>query len=429
MKINRRKIIYLIILILIVLLVIAAVNRVSQKRQEVTTAPQNQMVRIVPVEVSRVQRGEIKSFLSVSGLIEPKEIVRVFAKTVGQVKEILVEEGTKVNKGDILARLDDEQIRLQVAQARANLDAAQASLAKIKAGARPQEISQAEAAVRQAEINLKSLEENYQRMQKLFSEGAVSEQQYIQAKNQFEIAQAQYQAAYESYKLVTEGASPEDIRAVEAQVRQAQSALELAQSQMNNTIIKAPIDGIVTALSIKTGEIVSQALPLLSIMDNSELYIKTGVSEKDIATVQVGQKAEIYIDAFPGEKFKGELVHKGVLVDPVSKTMEIKIKILEPHLEIPPGVFARADILIAHRSDTLIIPSLALTRKTEGLYVFVLGEGKNTVQKRSVVIGLTEGNKVEVISGLEENEIIVISGNITLEEKDQVRVINPEVIE
>ena len=90
-------------------------------------------------------------------------------------------------------RLDDEQIRLQVAQAKANLDSAHASLERIKAGARPQEVSQAEAGVRQAKISLDSAEENYQKMQKLFTEGAISEQQHDQAKNQYEIAKAQYQ--------------------------------------------------------------------------------------------------------------------------------------------------------------------------------------------------------------------------------------------
>ena len=165
----------------------------------------------------------------------------------------------------------------------------------------------------------------------MFSEGAISEQQLDQAKNHFEIAQAQYEVASESYKLVSEGASPEDIKTVEAQVRQAQSALELARSQLNNSIVRAPISGSVTGISVKTGELVSSAMPLLSIMDSNELFLKTGISEKDIAAVHIGQDTEILIDAFPEVKFSGEVASKGVIVDPTSKTMEIKIKIVEPH--------------------------------------------------------------------------------------------------
>lgn len=430
MRVTRRRIFYLILIIVIGLLAFQVASRIYQEKQQqdnVTT--QVQQERVIPVQVDKVQRGDIKSFLTVSGLVEPKETVRVYAKTVGQAKELLVQEGDEVKKGDILVRMDDEQIRLQVAQAKATLDSAQASLEKVQAGARPQEISQAEAAMRQAKINLDSAEENYLRMEKLFSEGAVSEQQYDQAKGQYEIAESQYQSANESYKLVMEGASQPDIRVVEAQVRQAQSALEIAQSQLNNSIVKTPINGKVTAVSVKTGELVSSAVPLLSILDVSELYIKAGISEKDIASIQIGQEAGILIDAFPQEKFYGEVTSRGVMVDPTSKSMEIKIKIIEPHVDIPPGVFARADIMIENKPDALIIPSTALTRKTQGLYVYVLNDDRDMVEKRAIVTGMIQDNQVEVVEGLQENEVVVILGNIDLEEGNQVRVTNREVIE
>lgn len=430
MRITKRRIFYIILIIIVGLLIAQSAQRIYLKRQEaITEKPTIQPEKIVPIQVAKVQRGEINSLLTVSGLVEPKEAVRVFSKTVGQVKEILIQEGDQVKKDTILMRLDDEQIRLQVAQARANLDSAQASLERIKAGARPQEVSQVEAAVRQAKINMDSAEENYLKMQKLFSEGAISEQQHDQAKNQLEIARAQYQSASESYKLITEGASAQDIRAVEAQVRQAQSALELAQSQLNNSIIKAPISGSVTSISVKTGELASSAIPLLSILDISELSVKTGISEKDIGVVQIGQEAEIFIDAFPREKFSGEVASKGVLVDPVSKTMEIKIRIKEPPVVIPPGVFARANIITEHNTDALIIPSTALTRKADGLFVFVLENDEQTVKRRSISTGITQGNRVEVLDGLTDNEIVVILGNISLEEGDLVRVTNREVLE
>ncbi|NLL62133.1 MAG: efflux RND transporter periplasmic adaptor subunit [Candidatus Atribacteria bacterium] len=429
MRITGRKVFYVVLITVIGLLIVQAANRISQKRQEVVIEPAVQSERMVPIQVTRVQHGEIKSFLTVSGVVEPKEMVRVFAKIMGQVKEVSVQEGEQVEKGAILMRLDDEQIRLQVAQAKANLDSAHASLERIKAGARPQEVSQAEAGVRQAKISLDSAEENYQKMQKLFTEGAISEQQHDQAKNQYEIAKAQYQSVSESYKLITEGASSQDIKAVEAQVRQAQSALELAQSQLNSTIIKAPISGSVTAVSVKTGELASSAMPLLSIIDVSELSVKTGISEKDIGAVQLGQDAEIFIDAYPQKKFSGEIVSKGVVVDPVTKTMEIKIRVKEADIDIPPGVFARANIIIEDNPDALIIPSSALTRKADGLYVFVLGDDEKTVKRRAITTGITQDNQVEVVNGITGNEIIVILGNISLEEGDLVRVANREVLE
>ena len=427
MKTKRRLLFFIILLLLIGLVAFRVVSQLNRNKNEDKPMTETAPEKIIPVQVVKVQPGEMKTFLTVTGLVEPEETVRVNAKIMGQVKEVLVTEGEEVKKDDILIRLDDEQIHLQIAQAKATLDSAQASLEKVKAGARPQEINQAEAAMQQSKINLDSAEENYLRMEKLLSEGAVSQQQFDQAKGQYEITEAQYRAAKERYELVKEGASQEDIRSVEAQVRQTQSTMEIAESQLRNTVIRAPVSGKITGISVKTGEIVSSAVPLLSILDISELYLKSGISEKDIASVQIGQEADILIDAFPQEIFSGEVISKGAIVDPVSKTMEIKIKIINPHIYIPPGVFARANILIEKKPDALVIPSTALTRRTEGLFVYVL-DG-DVAERRAVVTGITQGNQVEVTEGLQLDEIIVSSGNVTLEEGDRVRVTNKEAIE
>jgi len=422
MKIKGRFLFFIIVLVLIGLVAFRVVSNLNQTKEENLPADGITQERVIPVQTTRVKEGDMKSFLTVTGLVEPAETVKINAKVMGQVKEVLVSEGEEVQKGDTLIRLDDEQISLQVAQANATLDSAKASLDKVRAGARPQEIKQAEAAMQQAKINLDSAEESFQRMEKLFSEGAVSEQQYDQAKGQFEIAQAQHQSAKERYELIKEGASEEDIKVTQAQVRQAQSALEIAEAQLDNTIIRAPIGGKVTAILAKTGEMISSAVPILTILDVSELYVKSGISEKDIASVKVGQEVEILIDAFPQIQFRGEIATKGVAVDPQSKTLEIRIKIIDPETEIPPGVFARANILIEKKAYTLIIPDTALTRKKDGLFVFVVnGE---TVEKRTVTTGITRNKQVEILQGLQKDEEIVILGNITLEDDDRVTVSN-----
>ena len=118
-----------------------------------------------------------------------------------------------------------------------------------------------------------------------------------------------------------------------------------------------------------------------------------------------------------------------MVVDPVTKTMEIKIRVKEADIDIPPGVFARANIIIEDNPDALIIPSSALTRKADGLYVFVLGDDEKTVKRRAITTGITQDNQVEVVNGITGNEIIVILGNISLEEGDLVRVANREVLE
>ena len=425
MKIKKRTFFFIFLFIVIIgLLAFRIVNRLNERQQEEVQKSQIKEEIIIPVRTALVEKGEVNSFLKVTGVVEANETVRVTSEIMGQAKEVKVKDGEEVNKGDILIALGDEQIKIQVAQAQATLDSIQASSDKIKSGARPQEIKQAESALLQAKLNRDSVEENYLRMEKLFSEKAISQQQYEQAKNQYEIADVQYQSAQESYELVIEGAAEEDIKSIEAQVRQTKAALDMAKYQLKNTQITAPISGKVTSITVSTGEMVSPSIPLLSIIDVSRIFVKVGISEKDISKIKEGQKVNLEIDAFLEEKFQGEVVSKGVAVDQISKTLEVKIEILQPEVDIPVGVFARGDILVKTNQDALIIPSSALTRKKDGIYIYVIEEG--IARQKEVVLGIIQDERVEILEGLSEEEEIVVLGNQELEDGLKVDVLNKE---
>jgi len=425
MKIKKRTFFFIFLFIVIIgLLAFRIVNRLNERQQEEVQKSQIKEEIIIPVRTALVEKGEVNSFLKVTGVVEANETVRVTSEIMGQAKEVKVKDGEEVNKGDILIALGDEQIKIQVAQAQATLDSIQASSDKIKSGARPQEIKQAESALLQAKLNRDSVEENYLRMEKLFLEKAISQQQYEQAKNQYEIADVQYQSAQESYELVIEGAAEEDIKSIEAQVRQTKAALDMAKYQLKNTQITAPISGKVTSITVSTGEMVSPSIPLLSIIDVSRIFVKVGISEKDISKIKEGQKVNLEIDAFLEEKFQGEVVSKGVAVDQISKTLEVKIEILQPEVDIPVGVFARGDILVKTNQDALIIPSSALTRKKDGIYVYVIEEG--IARQKEIVLGIIQDERVEILDGLSGEEEIVVLGNQELEDGLKVDVLDKE---
>lgn len=425
MKIKKRTVFVIFLLIAIIgLLAFRIVNRLNERQQEEIQKSQIKEETIIPVRTALVEKGEVNSFLKVTGVVEANETVRVTSEIMGQAKKIKVQNGEEVNKGDILIVLGDEQIKIQVAQAQATLDSVQASYDKIKAGARPQEVKQAESAVLQSKINRDSAEENYLRMKKLFSEKAISEQQYEQSKNQFEIADMQYKSAQESYKMVIEGATEEDIKSVEAQVRQTKATLDMAKYQLKNTQITAPISGKVTSITVSSGEMIAPSMPLLSIIDTSRIFVKIGISEKDISKVKEGQKVSLEIDAFPEEKFQGEVISKGVAVDQISKTLEVKIEILQPEVDIPVGVFARGNVHVKTNQGALIIPSSALTRKKDGIYVYVIEE--EIARQKEVVLGIIQDERVEILEGLSEGEEIVVLGNQELEVGVKVNVLDKE---
>ena len=425
MKIRKRTLFVVFLFIVIIgFLAFRIINTLKERQQE--EAQKSQIIEeiVIPVRTALVEKGEVNSFLKVTGVVEANETVRVTSEIMGQAKEIKVKDSEEIKKGDVLIVLGNEQIKIQVAQAQATLDSIQASYDKIKSGARPQEIKQAESAVLQAKINRDGAEENYLRMEKLFSEKAISEQQYEQAKNQYEIADAQYQSARESYELVIEGASEEDLKSFEAQVRQAKAALDIAKYQLKNTQITAPISGKATSITVSSGEMISPSMPLLTIIDVSRIFVKVGISEKDISKIKIGQTVVLEIDAFPEEIFKGEVVSKGVAVDQISKTLEVKIEILQPEVVIPIGVFARGDILVKTNKNALIIPSSALSRKKDGIYVYVIEEG--IARQKEVELGIIQDERIEILAGLSVGQEIVVSGNQELEDGLEVNVLSKE---
>ena len=425
MKIRKRTLFVVFLFIVVIgFLAFRIINTLKERQQE--EAQKSQVIEeiVIPVRTALVEKGEVNSFLKVTGVVEANETVRVTSEIMGQAKEIKVKDSEEIKKGDVLIVLGNEQIKIQVAQAQATLDSIQASYDKIKSGARPQEIKQAESAVLQAKINRDGAEENYLRMEKLFSEKAISEQQYEQAKNQYEIADAQYQSARESYELVIEGASEEDLKSFEAQVRQAKAALDIAKYQLKNTQITAPISGKATSITVSSGEMISPSMPLLTIIDISRIFVKVGISEKDISKIKIGQTVVLEIDAFPEEIFKGEVVSKGVAVDQISKTLEVKIEILQPEVVIPIGVFARGDILVKTNKNALIIPSSALSRKKDGIYVYVIEEG--IARQKEVELGIIQDERIEILAGLSIGQEIVVSGNQELEDGLEVNVLSKE---
>lgn len=238
-------------------------------------------------------------------------IASISTKVPGRIETILVKEGDSVEAGQMIAKVESAELEVQAAQAKANLSAAQAKLAGIKAGNRPQQIAQTGAAVAQAEANLKNSQSNSQRSDTLYEQGAISVQQRDTSQNALLVAEAQYDGAIQAYNLSVEGARMEDIQVAEAQVEQAAAALQNVQLQLDNTEIKASVAGVIAVKSVEIGEIVAVGQPLFNITDLDDVWVAANIEETYIGKVQVGQTVEVAVDAYPGKKFKGQVVEVG----------------------------------------------------------------------------------------------------------------------
>jgi HlyD family secretion protein len=279
--------------------------------------------------------------LVVQGNIKTEE-TDLNSKIAGNVDQILVEEGQQVKKGDTLIVISSETIEAKKQQAEAATAAAEAQYDKALNGARSQEVAQAKAAYDLAE-------KTYQRVKTLYEQEAISANQYDQV-------YAQYTAAKETYEMAEQGARSEDKAAAEALVAQAKAATQEVQTYLDDTVIKASMDGIVTELNVSVGELVSSGMPLATLTSSEKPYVEINVKETDLGRVHVGNEVEITISAYPDEKFKGKIVNVNQKPDFATKratnnngdfdvlSYGVKIELKGVDQDIYPGMTVMVDL-------------------------------------------------------------------------------------
>ncbi|HBF38138.1 MAG TPA: HlyD family secretion protein [Firmicutes bacterium] len=284
---------------------------------EEQAAKKKKMILVFGAILVLVLGGGIYWWIQAAGVIATEDarvkgtIVTISSRASARVSQIMTDEGDKVQAGQVLIKLERNELQAQADQAKANLALAQAKLAGMIAGNRPQQIEQSKASMNQAKASLENTKMNFERINRLYQKGLVSAQQYDSAKTALDVAQSQYVAASQSFDLATVGPRSEDIQAAKAQVEQAAAALKAAQLQLDNTIIMAPIRGIVAVRSVNLGESVSVGQNLLSITDLQDIWVSANIDEDEVGKVKIGQKVFFTVDTYPGRKFQGSVSEIG----------------------------------------------------------------------------------------------------------------------
>jgi len=297
-----------------------------------------------------------KDVISASGTIEAVE-VHVASKVSGELLELAVEEGTRVEAGDKLAVVDHATLDIQLRQAEAGVRLAEAQLALLVKGARSEDIRQAEAAHKQAEAALTVTEEDARRMRELARTGSVTTKQAEDAEARLTIATAQLSAGAEALKKVRTLARPEEIEAAEARLAQAVAAADLLRKTIADCTILAPAGGFVTHKAVEPGELVVPGATIVTVAELDSVYVMIYVSANELGRVRLGGPAEIKIDSFPDKVFVGRVTYispeaeftpKNVQTkhDRVKLVFGVKVEIENREGRLKPGLPADAVIRV-----------------------------------------------------------------------------------
>jgi HlyD family secretion protein len=287
-----------------------------------------------------------------SGTIEAVT-VRVAARAGGELLDIPVEEGSYVEAGDLLARIDSTTPDIRLRQARAGVELAEAQLDLVLQGARSEDIRQAEEALTQAEDALRLAQEDFRRMENLLASGSVTRQQHDEAESRLSAARARSNSAAAALRKLENLARPEEVRAARARLKQAEAAVELLEQQVRDCSVRAPSSGYVTQKLAEPGELVAPGTPLFIVADLSRVYLTIYVPEADLARVRLGQAAEVSGDAAPARPLPGRVVYISPLAEFTPKNVQteeervrlvfaVKIAVDNPDQTFKPGLPADA---------------------------------------------------------------------------------------
>ncbi len=407
-----------IVLVMVIALALVVWRVLGSGRR--SAAPAQQTEAAVPVEVAAVQTKTLVDVVSAGGSVEAAQEVTVAAKIPGRVAAVRVNEGDRVTAGQVLIRLEDRELLAQVQQAEGNLAAAQARLRLLELGARPQERVQVEQTVAQARANFETATESLTRMQTLYDSGAVSKSQLDAARLQYDVARAQYESAQQQLSVVQTGARPEELEMARAQVMQAQAAATFARLQAANATLTSPLSGTVTARSIEPGSLASPGVPLMTVAQIDTVSVVLDVSEIDLSRLKVGQIVTVRADAYPDTTFRGVVKEISQAASSSTRTFKVKVAVENPRHDLKPGMFARAEITIGVKENALVIPRDAIVTENGRSVVFVVSDGKARV--RQIDLGMISGPVVEVRSGVEAGESVVVAGQTDLTDGDAVTV-------
>jgi len=335
------------------------------------------------VETAAVQTHTFRSSLEILGELLPLASVDVMSRVSGRLKELLVERGDRVKKGQLLAVVDDEDILQQIRRAEAS-------------------ISVAEAGVSREQASCENLEIQARRYRRLHSESLISTQELEDVESRLRVATAQLALA-------------------KAQVEQARASLRELRIQEEQTRVHSPLTGFAGTRYLDPGALVSPSVPIVSVIDVSRVKTVVPLSEGLLSRVSVGQIAEVRVDAYPERMYRGQVTRISPFLNPDTRSADLEIEIANESGELRPGMFARVIIKSGEPQSALAIPrSALLTRGTEK-GVFLLSDDWITRYK-TIQIGRIQGDYVEVLEGLEPGTQVVTSGAQKLNEGDKVKV-------
>ena len=379
-----------------------------------------QASRAVPVEVTKVEEVDFSVPVSLSGRLEASQAVDVVSKATGRVKQVMVKVGDFVKAGQPIIALDGEEMQIEMQRAEASLLSSKARYTSAIEGTDEETLAQSENTLKDLENKYEAAKLELERSEALYREGAISSAEIEQVRMALSTAQINLENQKQRLNLEKKGPSQAELDAANAELKQAEADYALAKLNMQNMTILAPIDGIVGSVAADVGANVSNNGVVGQIVNMETMMVLAKVSEGQVGQFEVGQPVQVTISS-------ADLTVEGAItsVSPVAdstKAYPIEIEIPNQDMKAKAGMVASIEVQGVPRRS-LVVPREAVVTRGADSYVFIVEEEK--AKQIQVTTGETDGERVEIVTGLQGGEDVVVQGQNTLVTEAAVTVIGP----
>ena len=361
---------------------------------------------VIPIRAATVERSTIRSVISTNGKVEPLQSFEAHAPVGTTVKKLLVKEGDRVKKGQLLAQLDDADARSQAARALAQVRASQADVNALQNGGNREEVLTLDAQLVKSRNGRNTAQRNLEALKRLAQQGAASPGEVKQAQDQLAGAEADLELVQQKQKARY---SQPEVEKVEAEKAQAQSAYAAAEDVLRQLNIRAPFDGIVYSLPVHQGTYVNPGDLVLQEADLSKVLVRAYVDEPDVGRLARGQKIDLTWDAVPGRTWQGSVstIPSTVKLLGTRNVGETTCIVDNRDFKLLPNINVGVTIVTAEHPNALTVPREAVHLNDSKTFVYQIVNGE--LQRRDIQTTISNLTQVEVASGITEKALVALA--------------------
>jgi len=376
-----------------------------------------------PVLVENATLGAIDHVVTADAVLFPINQANVTPKISAPVKRVLVNRGDHVRAGQLIAELESSDLAAAVEEAKFQYEQAQSAYATVTGATVVEDQTKAQADVQSAQSAFDAATKLYDSRVGLQKEGALAQRQVDETKLQMVQAQVQLETAQQHLKSLNGVGRQEAIRAAQAQMNAAKAHVDTLGVQLSYARILSPISGVVADRPVYAGEMASAGMPLISIVDISQVRAVANVPVKEAESIRAGRPARV---AGPDGDIPGTVTVVSPSANANATTVEVWVQIANPGERLKPGATARVSIIAETIQNTLVVPASALLNGDEGRQKVMVISSDSVAHERAVAVGVRQGARVQILSGVQPGDQVVTSGGLGLEDKAKVAIQQPK---